>query len=372
MKGTIAILYNTSWGIYNFRNRLIESLLGKGFSVITIAPEDSYTSKLIELGCTHYDIDLNSKSKNPVKDLKYCYDLRRVFKDCSPSIVLNFTAKPNIYGTIVAKSLGFKVINNIAGLGLGFTNQSLMTRILIGLYSYSQKKANHVFFQNPVDRELFFEKRIVKEVESSLLPGSGVDLSRFRVHENKIDENSPFKFLLIARMLHSKGIFILLEAAKKLQDEGITNFEVNLLGDFGINSSDAISKEEIENWNKLPYINYLGRTDNVIPYLEDCNCVVLPTYYREGTPRTLLESLAIGRPIITTDMPGCRDTVNHGLNGYIVKPRDVGDLKDKMMSFIQLSSKQKINLGNESRKLAEIRFDEKFVIDGYLNAIDSL
>lgn len=368
----IAILYNTSWGIFNFRSNLITHFIKSGVEVITIAPFDRFVTNLEELGCVHYEINIDSQSKNPIKDLFFCYELNKILKKNKPDVILNFTAKPNIYGTIISNRLGVKIINNIAGLGLGFTRETLMTRVLLGLYSYSQKKADHVLFQNPVDQELFKSKQILNEVNYSLLPGSGVDLNRFKKHENHFEENSKIKFLLVARMLYSKGIFHFFEAAKKLYDEGITNFEIAILGDFGLNSKDAIPKEAIERWSKLPYISYLGRTDNVIPYLISYNCIVLPSYYREGTPRVLLESLAIGRPIITTDMPGCRDTIYDSKNGYLIAPNDVNDLKDKMLHFIRLNNKEKVNMGKVSRQLAESKFDEKFVINKYQEVISSL
>jgi glycosyltransferase involved in cell wall biosynthesis len=367
----IVIINNSSWGLYNFRSGIINAFLLKGYEVFTIAPRDSYTSKIIELGCQHYNINVDSKSKNPLKDLIYCYELKKVLKVISPDIVLSFTAKPNIYGAIVANWLKLPTISNIAGLGIGFTKNTIMTNLLVVLYKISQSRVSHVFFQNRDDRNLFLEKEIIENTSYSILPGSGVDLEKFR-YSDPISKNGKVTFLLFARMLYSKGVTILIEASRKLYQEGIYNFQINLVGDLGINSTDAITNSVMNELTKESYVNYLGGTDNVIPFIQECDCVILPSFYREGTPRGLLESLAIGRPIITTDMPGCKNTVNNGLNGYLVKPKDKNDLACKMKSFLNLSLEERKKLGLRSRELAEEKFDEQFVIDAYLDKIESI
>jgi glycosyltransferase involved in cell wall biosynthesis len=370
MKKKIVILYNTSWGLYNFRKNLIKTLLERNFKVIAIAPEDEFTNKLHELGCEFYTSKLDSKSKNPVMDLKYCLNTRKIFKQSKPDLILNFTAKPNIYATLVAKAMGIPVINNIAGLGLGFTSDELMAKLLVFLYKLSQKRANHVFFQNIDDQELFLKKGIIKNTSYSLLPGSGVDLSSFNYTINTNTDSKFVSFLLFSRMLYSKGVFVLLEASKLLYNEGFRNFEVKLVGNLGINNSDAISKEDLGKWSSEPFVQYLGGTDNVLPFIQNSDCVVLPSYYREGTPRGILESLSVGRPIITTDMPGCRNTVIQGENGFIVKPRDIQDLADKMKMFLNLSQSERLDFGKRSRLLAEEIFDEKIVLDKYMDEIN--
>ena len=365
----IALISNTSWYIYNFRGRLIDSLLNEGYKTITIAPVDKFTKKLEKKGCSHYSITIDSKNHNPVNEIRIISSFKNIFKISKPDIVLNFTAKPNIYATIAASSLKIPTINNIAGLGLGFINKSLISSILKRLYKHSQSKASKVFFQNPDDRELFLKSKIVDVNKTELLPGSGVDLDRFCEYPIQHDESTEFWFLLVARMLYSKGIPELIKAAEELYSSGYTNIKIQLLGALGISSSDAISKQAMDNWAKKSFVEYLGETENVIPFIQNSHCIVLPSYYREGVPRSLLESLSIGRPIITTNMPGCKETVIHNKNGFIVQPKDYKDLSKKMKKMLSLDSQQLNKMGHESRELAEKKFDERIVIQKYLNSI---
>ncbi len=371
-KAKVAILYNTSWYIYNFRLNLIKALISDGYKVITIAPNDVYSAKLTEQGCTHYNIRVDSKTKNPLKDLVFIQELKKLLKRIEPDILLNYTAKPNIYGTIVASQLGIPTINNIAGLGSGFVNESFTTKVLRFLYRFSQAKASKVFFQNPDDLNEFITNGLVKREISDLLPGSGVDLTRFSFSSFQKSESDKFIFLFVGRMLYSKGVEILFQASKSMHTKGIRNFKVLLLGESNVNSKDAIQNSNIEEWNKEAFFEYLGKSEDIYTYLKKSHCVVLPSFYREGTPRSLIEALAVGRPIITTDMPGCRNTVVDGDNGFIIDPKNEIDLADKMEKMLSMSELDLAQFGINSRRLAEDKFNEQIVIDKYLESIKKL
>lgn len=367
----ISILSNTSWYIYNFRLNLIKSLINKNYIVITIAPHDSYTDKLINIGCDHHQIILDSNNKNPFKDLLFLFRLQRLLNDVKADVLLNFTAKPNIFGTFAAKINKIPCINNIAGLGTGFVNKSIVTRILKLLYYFSQRNANKVFFQNLDDLDEFIKAGLVKK-NFDVLPGSGVDLSKFNYCQLEKRDSEPFIFLFVGRMLYSKGVKLLFEASKEIFESNNYLFKIILIGESNVNSQDSISNHDIESWNSEIFFNYIGKTDNVYEYIKNSHCIILPSFYREGTPKSILEGLASGRPIITTNMPGCKTTVKDGYNGYLVNPRDLNDLFVKMKAIMDLSIFELKLFGMNSRSLAEKVFDEKTVINKYLNAIEEL
>ncbi|WP_319589876.1 glycosyltransferase family 4 protein [uncultured Draconibacterium sp.] len=367
---TIAILLNTSWYIYNFRKNLIKELQKKGYKVIAIAPTDEYSSKLEELGCSFHHLDIDSKSKNPLYDISLLFRIRKILAQTKPDVLLNFTIKPNVYGSLAARSLGIACINNVAGMGTLFSDGFFSRTILKALFKVSQYRVRTVFFQNPDDMRELTASNIVNKSLAHLLPGSGVNLNEFPFSPLPQLENQTVNFLLVARMIRTKGIAELVQAGKILKGKGYSNFHINLLGEMGINNPHAISKEEMDEISSNNFVTYLGKTDKVKQYLQNSDAVVLPSYYREGTPKSLLEALAIGRPIITTDMPGCKQTVVNGVNGYICTPKSADDLASKMEAFLNLKPDQRLRMGIQSRKLAETKFDEQIVIAAYLKAIE--
>lgn len=366
----IAILLNTSWYIYNFRKNLIIALQNKGYKIVTIAPYDEYSSKLRELGCEYHQIEIDSKSKNPFYDISLLFRIRKVLKKTKPDILLNFTIKPNVYGSLAARSLGMGCINNVAGMGTLFTDGFFSRTILKSLFKISQLKVKTVFFQNIDDYNELTNSRIIDKNISRLLPGSGVNLSEFPFSPSVSQRENKITFLLIARMIRPKGIVELIEAGKKLANKGYTNFHIQLLGEMGINNPHAITKSEMNEFCSHDFVSYLGKTDDVKLFIQNADVVVLPSYYREGTPKSLLEALAIGRPIITTDMPGCRNTVSNGINGFICKPKSIDDLANKMEKLILKSPDDRWNMGKKSREIAVEKFDERIVIDQYIEQIN--
>lgn len=371
-KKIIAIFCNTSWYIYNFRSNLIKALLKQNYLIITIAPNDIYTKKLIEIGCIHYNLEVDSKSKNPFKDVILFCNLLLLLNKIKPNILLNYTAKPNIYGAFAARINGIPCVNNIAGLGLGFVFENFTTKILRKLYKYSQRKAEMVFFQNTEDFNEFKKIGAVTVKNSDLLPGSGVDLRKFKYSPLTKKKLDPFIFIFIGRILYSKGVKLLYEASKKIHESNKL-FKVILIGEINNNNNDdGVSVSQITNWNKKSFFEYIGKKDNVFDMIKVSHCVILPSYYREGTPRSLLEGLAVGRPVITTDMPGCKTTVIDDYNGYLIKPNDVNDLTEKMIKMLNLSNEELNTLCENSRQLAEKKFNEKIVINKYLKAIKNL
>ncbi|MGG2140291.1 glycosyltransferase family 4 protein [Symbiopectobacterium sp. RP] len=364
---TIAISANTSWYIYNFRRNTILKLFALGYKVLIIAPKDSYSIKLIDLGCDFISVDIQQRGKNPLKDLLTLWGFYKIYKKSKPAFVLNFTPKNNIYSTLAASYLKINVINNIAGLGSVFINDSMTNKIARKLYKISQPRANKIFFQNKDDKEFFLCKGIVNENIIDLLPGSGVDLERFSFSPAPNDQ--VVRFILVARMLFDKGISYYARAAHKLKDIYGAEVEFYLLGFIDGKHSGAIGKEQISSWVDTGYINYLGISDKVEEEIGRADCVVLPSFYREGVPRSLLEAAAMGKPIVTTNNVGCKETVEDGVNGFLCEPRSAESLIHAMDRIIKLSHEQRLAMGHKSRELVERKFDEKFVIEKYINAI---
>lgn len=366
----IVISANTSWYIYNFRRNTISTLLENGYQVIVVAPKDEYSDKIINLGACFKDINIQRDGVNPIKDLFTCINFYILYKKISPSLVLNFTPKNNIYSTIAAKLLRIKVINNIAGLGTVFVNETFVSKVARLLYKISQPHADMIFFQNDDDRNIFLENRITSKDKSERLRGSGVDLTRFKIQEAKND--GVTRFLLVARMLYEKGITYYADAAKILKKEHGDSVEFFLLGFIDDHNPKGISSNVIDEWVKGGWIIYQGISDAVEKEMALVDCVVLPSFYREGVPKSLLEAGAMGKPIITTDNVGCRETVDDYVNGFVCQPRSLESLLKAMRLIIRMTHDERLAMGAKSRQKMEENFDEKVVISRYMFAIDKL
>ena len=364
----IIISLNTAWNLVNFRSGLIRALVAAGHEVIAVAPEDRYAVGLKALGCRFVPLHMDNGGTNPIKDVLLTWRFLRMFAYERPDVYLGYTVKPNVYGSLAAHMLHIPVINNIAGLGAVFIKDSWLVRVVRWLYRAALKRSAKVFFQNDDDRQLFIDSGIVRAKVTDLLPGSGIDLKRFTPTFNDI--NIKFRFLLIARMLRDKGVGEYVEAAKLLRARW-PQVEFCLLGFVDVQNPAAISRKEMDTWVAEGVVNYLGVSDDVRAEITTADCIVLPSY-REGTPRTLLEAAAMARPIITTDAVGCREVVDDGVNGYLCKVRDAGDLAEKMERMLSLSKEQRVKMGMRGRAKMEAEFDEQIVIKKYLTAIETL
>lgn len=364
---TIAISSNTSWYLYNFRKNTILALIKEGYKVIAISPKDEYSSKLSELGCEFIHINIDQGGTNPVRDIQTFLKFYRIYRTKNIALVLNFTPKNNIYSTLAAHFNKTKAINNIAGLGILFINESITSKIARFLYKISQSKASKLFFQNQDDRALFLQNKITTSVETDRLPGSGVDLSRFTL--SPAPDDGKVRFLLIARMLYDKGIGQYVEAARVLKEKYGDKVECQLLGFLDTNNPSAVSKQEMQGWVDEGVVNYLGTSDNVEQYIAKVDCMVLPSYYREGVPKSLLEAGAMGKPIVTTDNVGCRETVDEGINGYLCELRSSESLIEKLDMIINMYHEQRLEMGRKSREKIKNEFDEQIVIYKYLDAV---
>ena len=370
MNLNISITANTSWYLYNFRKNTITSLIAQGHNVYVFAPRDDYTDLLIELGVSFRHLPIDSGGTNPINDLWTLCCFIKLFLTNKVDVSLNFTPKNNIYGSIAAKVCKVKVINNIAGLGLLFGTESLASKIARGLYKFSQRYSHFIFFQNEDDRSLFLKHKIANSCKTDRLPGSGVDLNRFKY--SPIRKGRVIKFILVARMLQNKGIYHYVEAARFFKKKYNQHVEFRMLGFLDVNNPLAVSSEQMNSWCNEGIVTYLGISDNVEKEITDADCVVLPSFYREGVPKSLLEAGAIGRPIITTDSVGCRETVDDGVNGFLCEPRSTESLIVALQKFIDLEHQTRLLFGENSRKKIATDFDEKIVIQKYFSAIEQV
>jgi len=361
----IAIVLNTSWNIYNFRMNFVQALQKEGHEIHTIAPVDKYTQKLTETGCIHHAVTMDSRGINPIKDLGLIFELGWIYRKVKPDIILHYTIKPNVYGTLAASVLRIPVINNVCGLGTVFLKRNITSAIAIGLYRLSFRFARKVFFQNPEDKALFISKKLVAEQFADLVQGSGIDTNHFKASD--FTRNKHFTFLLISRLITDKGILEYISAIRKLKEQG-TAFRFQLLGAVDPQHARGIKDSVIKEWIDSNVVEYLGTTDDVRPYINSADCIVLPSY-REGTPRTLLEAASSAKPIIATDVPGCHQVVQHGVNGFLCRLKDADDLANMMEAMGNLDDNTLKTFGTRGREKVKLEFDEKLVIGKYVETL---
>ena len=366
----VMIGLNTTWNLVNFRAGLISALQRRGYRVVACAPPDRYVSRLLQLGCRFVPIAMQGQGTNPLREAMLFARYLHVLREERPDAFLAFTVKPNIYGSLAARTLGIPVVNNITGLGTAFIRTGWLTRVVRTLYRTALARSSRVFFQNDDDRDLFVRSRLVAAERTDRVPGSGINLTRFAPPPVRDSSLVPFRFLLIARLLKDKGVREYAEAAAIVRHR-YPRVQCCLLGGVDPQNPAAITREELSAWTASGAIDYRGETDDVAAEIARADCVVLPSY-REGLPRTLLEAAAMARPMIATDVEGCRDVVTDGANGFLCNVRDAADLAAKMLRMVQLAPEDRLAMGRRARVDVEQEFDERIVINKYLAAIEAV
>lgn len=361
----VLISANSAWNIANFRAGLIRSLQAAGHIVVAAAPADGETERLKALGCCFIPLPMDNQGTSPARDMALLARYRRLLKAERPEVFLSYTIKPNIYGTLAARSLGIPSINNVSGLGTAFIRDGWLTTVVKRLYGAALAGSSTVFFQNTEDRDLFLANGLVQTAQAEVLPGSGIDLTQFAA--TPMPDGEDVIFLMIARLLWDKGVGEYVEAARLLKAR-VPAAQCRILGFLDVPNRTAVARADVERWVEEGIITYQGATDDVRPFIEAAHCVVLPSY-REGTPRTLLEAAAMARPLIATDVPGCREPVREGVNGHLCTVRDGADLADKMAAFCAAPPAARAAMGRASRALAEEHYAEEIVVEAYRQAI---
>ena len=347
----ILILANNDVGLYKFRKELIEELL-KDNEVYISLPYGNLVDNLIKMGCKFVDTPVDRRGINPITDLKLLNSYGKLFNKVKPNLAVTYTIKPNIYASIVARFKKTDYAVNITGLGTAFQSDNLLRKLIVFLYKIALKRVKIVFFENEENQNIFIDENIVERKKTCKLNGAGVNLKEYPFMEYP-DKDQDIRFLFIGRIMKEKGIDELLEAASRIKKDYPT-VQFDIVGPMEDNY-----KETIDEYVNNDVINYYGFQSDVKPFIKQCHCFILPSYH-EGMANTLLESASMGRPLITSNINGCKEAINN--NGYLVKVKDSNDLYLKIKEFIELDYQDKVILSKNSRKHIEEVFDKRKVV----------
>lgn len=352
----ILILANSSGGLYDFRNELVEKLL-KEYQVSVSLPDEVRTKELAEEGCKVIHTPINRRGVNPAEDFRLLKSYLRLLKKEKPDLVLTYTIKPNIYGGFCCRLMKIPYIVTVTGLGSTFQKQGMLLKMIVTMYRMGLKKAECVFFQNEENKKIF-EKYKIKGKKEKLVKGSGVSLKRHIFEEYPKEEVT--KFLFVGRMMKEKGIEELLEAAKALHGPKVT-FE--LLG-----YCDEDYQDRMDECEKKGDIRQLGFHPDVHEYLRQCSALVLPTYH-EGMSNVLMEAAATGRPVIATNISGCKEIFEEGMTGFGCEPKSSEGLLRALHKFLELPWEERALMGRRAREKMEREFDREKVVKDYYTEI---
>ena len=349
----ILILTNYDVGLYQFRRELIEELL-KSHAVYISLPYGELVEPLKVMGCQFIDTPLERRGMNPFKDGKLFLTYRKLFRQVKPDLVIAYTIKPNVYGGFAARIARIPYAVNITGLGTAFQSRGMLRKVVTQMYKLGCKKAKVVFFENAENRQIFLEEHIVREQQTCLLNGAGVNLEHYRVAEYPTGDET--KFLFIGRVMKEKGVDELFAAMRKLVSEGYS-CSLDVVGMYEEDYKEAIAQGETEGW-----LHFHGYQKDVRPFIASCHCFVLPSWH-EGMANTNLECAASGRPVITSNIHGCLEAVVDGESGMLCKPKNVQSLYETMKHFCELPWEEKKRMGQNGRIHMEDEFDKRKVVE---------
>ena len=357
----ILILANNDVGLYKFRKELIQQLLTNNYTVYISLPYGEYVDNLKKMGCIFINTPIDRRKINPFKDIKILYRYLCMIKKIKPDKIITYTIKPNIYGGLVSSVLRKDYAVNITGLGSAFQTENLLKKLIVFLYKIGCKKAKTVFFENSHNYEVFLDSKIVTAEKSVILNGAGVNTDEYPLTEYP-EKAQTTNFLFVGRIMKEKGIEELFEAARRIKKDNLP-CSISIVGPCEEEYIPVLEKLECDG-----IIGYFGAQKDVVPFYQNCHCFVLPSYH-EGMANTLLEASAIGRPSITSDIPGCRESVLNRKSGLLCKPKDSDDLYEKMICFYNIDMNERINMGNAARKHIVDKFDKKAIVKKTLEAL---
>lgn len=349
----ILILANFDVGLYKFRKELIQELLNQGSEVYLSLPDGKLVRKLEEMGCKFVNTSVDRRGINPKTDMKLLLFYRKLVKKLNPDLVITYTIKPNIYGGLVCRRLKVPYAVNITGLGTAFQNPGTIKTIATILYKSALKKAKVVFFENIGNKQVFLEEKIVKEGQTCVLNGAGVNLEEYPFYE--YPEEGETRFLFIGRVMKEKGVdelFAVAEKVKKEYDEVAFDIVGPMEDDYKDRIQELVGKGIVE---------YHGYQEDVKPFIKRCHCFVLPSYH-EGMANTLLEAGAMGRPLITSRIHGCMEAVEDGVSGFLCEKQSVDSLYHGIKKFMELPWEERKMMGMAGRRRMEEAFDKRQVV----------
>jgi len=364
---TIAIVANATWNIYNFRMNVLSSLSKAGHKIYVIAPIDEYIKyresfPLIE----HIPLKkMKRKSINPFHDLALFFELLSIYRKINPDIVLHYTIKINIWGAFAARILKIRSLAFVTGLGYAFLKKGILKKISETLYKISFPYHDKVIFENEDDLQLFIDKKLIKKEQGLAIKGCGVDTSYFEPEEKP--KSSKVIFTFIGRFLIDKGIKEFVGAAKTIREKH-PNTVFQAVGDIDPHNSSSITPLNLQKWRTESQVDFINHQENIKTIISNSDCIVLPSY-REGMPKVLLEGLSMAKPLITTDVPGCRELVTEGVNGFIVRHKSVDELIKAFEKFLAMEEKNQKAMGKEGRKMAIHTFDSEIIASKIMNIV---
>jgi glycosyltransferase involved in cell wall biosynthesis len=365
----IALVCNTAWAIYTYRQGVLRMLTAAGAQVTIIAPRDRTFEPLTAMGCRCVELPVASKGTDPRQDFKTLAALYREYRATRPHIVFHYTIKPNIYGSLAAMLARVPSIAVTTGLGYVFIQKSRTAQVAKLLYRFAFRFPREVWFLNRDDHEAFLHENLLAHPDRARrLHGEGVDLDEFAFQP--LPARADFVFILIGRLLWDKGVAEYVEAARRIRAK-YPHARFQLLGPVGVDNPSAISRTDVQKWEAENIVEYLGEANDVRPLVAAADCVVLPSY-REGVPRTLMEASAMGRPIVATDVPGCREVVEDGVNGLLCEVKNADSLTEALERMLTLSSGEREAMALRGREKVTGEFDEKNVVERYKGTIHAI
>ena len=356
----IAFVGNSALTMMNFRLGVMKEL-SRQYEVVMITPQDCELTPLAGTSIRFVPIEVDCRGTNPFKDIRLYRQLKTIYSREHFDFVFHYTIKPVIYGSMVAGTLGVKYISVVTGLGYTFIKRNWLFRLSCLLHRKALCKAQEVWFLNDDDQNVFVDLNLVHPNKTHVIPGEGIDTTFFSTQQPLPNE---FTFMFCGRMLRYKGVELFVQAAERLQTDYPTA-HWQLLGPLDAHNPDGVKPNEMEDWVKKGFIEYLGVAKDVRPYLKQCSCLVLPSYFREGVPRSLMEAAAMERPIIATNSVGCKDVVLDGVNGLLCEKRSIEGLVDAMRKILEMPAEKLRCMGKKGRELILRKFDEKIVIKEY-------
>jgi glycosyltransferase involved in cell wall biosynthesis len=350
----VLVLANNDIGLYKFRKELLQELMNRGNEVHVALPYGKLVEKLVEMGCIFHETPIERRGMNPLKDASLFFRYRKLVKDINPDLVITYTIKPNIYGGLAARFAKKRYAVNITGLGSAFQKESILKQVLILMYRVALKKVKVVFFENADNQKTFLESKIINEERTCVLNGAGVNLEEYPFTPYP-EDNGEIRFLFIGRIMREKGVDELFEVAKQIRKE-YPNVFFDIVGPMEDDYSEIVN--ELVN---AKVINYYGYQEDVRPFIARSHCVVLPSHH-EGMSNTLLEAGAMGRPLITSNIPGCKEITINMLNGFTHEPKQPDDLHKAITTFIKLPFEVKTRYANNSYTLVSCEFEKMRII----------
>lgn len=360
----IIILANDTTYTYNLRYEIIHRLIAEGNIVIVVSEILQFQDELKAMGCKLISVDAKRRGTNPINDLRLMCQYLQILKEEKPDLVLSFNIKPNVYGGIACRLLDICYMPNVTGLGTALEHPGKMQKLTSLLYKWGVGGAKYIFFQNEANQKFFEDRGMMpRNSHVCLLPGSGVNLEHHRMYE--YPKNNIVHFLFAARIMKEKGIDLFLAAARKYHNE-------NTCFDVCGSCDDEQYIEILQRAHESGIITYHGQQKDLKPFYERCSCFLYPSYYPEGMSNVLLEAAASGRPAIAADRPGCRETVDYGITGYVVPVNHKAAVLDAVENFLNLTWEQRRDMGLAARAKVEKEFNREIVVQAYMDAINAM